>query len=172
MGFVASYIRDLTVSWYHHTFGGPFVNACLLDDEQQTTSMANWQLLLQTCIHPLFLEVDNSYVKSVKILGGTDTPPKICLATLQSVEQLGTTIHWNSHNIVNIACIHIKCGIMNTRYMLNLKLVKVLKIWGHNLLCKLIFSVTTFVKYRFWSSNYTLESVWISCYPKHCCRNV
>ena len=54
----------------------------------------------------------------------TYTTTKKSFATLQPVEQRGTSIFWNGHNIANTACIHFKFGTMNNRYMPNSKPMK------------------------------------------------
>ena len=49
-------------------------------------------------------------------------------ATLQPVEQRGTSIYWNGHQIVNTADIHFKFGTMNPRYIPDSKSTKIWKI--------------------------------------------
>ena len=49
-------------------------------------------------------------------------------ATLQPVEQRGTSIYWNGHQIVNTADIHFKFGTMNPGYIPNSKSTNLWKI--------------------------------------------
>ena len=56
------------------------------------------------------------------------TLTKKSLATLQPVEQPGTSIFWNGHNIANTACIHFEFGTVNNRYMPNSEPMKLGKI--------------------------------------------
>ena len=77
------------------------------------------------------------------------------LATLQPVEQRGTSIFWNGHIIANTACIHFKFGTVNNRYLPNSKPMKLRKTLSRNLLCNPLYNVDILIKNRFWSSNYT-----------------
>ena len=81
------------------------------------------------------------------------------LATLQPVEQRGTSIYWNGHNIANTACIHFKFGTVNNRYMPNSKPMKLGKTYSPNVLCYPLYNVDILIKNRFWSSNYTPYSI-------------
>ena len=74
------------------------------------------------------------------------------LVTLQPVNQRGTSIHWNVHNIVNTAAIHSKFRTMNIRYVSIIHSMTSPNICGLNLLCNVLL-IPNFVKNRLWPSN-------------------
>ena len=76
--------------------------------------------LSSTHINGLVQERHNSSALAMDLR----TLTKISLATLQPVEQRGTSIFLNGHNIANTACIHFKFGTVNNRYMPNSKPMK------------------------------------------------
>ena len=94
---------------------------------------------------PLMISKAYCITAVTRIVGLICTHQK-SLATLQPVEQRGTNIFWNGHNIANTACIHFKFGTVNNRYMLNSKPMKLGK--KHN---AQICYVIHYIMWTFWS---------------------
>ena len=72
------------------------------------------------------------------------TPPKISLATLQSVDQRGARIYCNGQNIVNIISVYFQCGTIKMRYMRNADQMKMGKYIAE------IYYAACYVMWAFW----------------------